>query len=37
VRGFGASKPIAPNRNPDGSDNPKGRQRNRRVTVAIDT
>lgn len=37
VRGFGASKPIAPNRNPDGSDNPKGRQRNRRVTVAINT
>jgi outer membrane protein OmpA-like peptidoglycan-associated protein len=37
VRGFGASKPIAPNRNPDGSDNPEGRQRNRRVTVAINT
>jgi outer membrane protein OmpA-like peptidoglycan-associated protein len=37
VRGFGASKPIAPNRNPDGSDNPKGRARNRRVTVAIPT
>jgi outer membrane protein OmpA-like peptidoglycan-associated protein len=37
VRGFGASRPIAPNRNPDGSDNPKGRQRNRRVTVAINT
>jgi outer membrane protein OmpA-like peptidoglycan-associated protein len=37
VQGFGASRPIAPNRNPDGSDNPKGRQRNRRVTVAIST
>jgi outer membrane protein OmpA-like peptidoglycan-associated protein len=37
VRGFGASKPIAPNKNPDGSDNPKGRARNRRVTVAIPT
>jgi outer membrane protein OmpA-like peptidoglycan-associated protein len=37
VRGFGATRPIAPNRNPDGSDNPKGRQRNRRVTVAINT
>lgn len=37
VKGFGASKPIAPNRNPDGSDNPKGRARNRRVTVAIPT
>jgi outer membrane protein OmpA-like peptidoglycan-associated protein len=37
VRGFGASRPIAPNRNPDGSDNRKGRQRNRRVTVAINT
>ena len=37
VQGFGASKPIAPNKNPDGSDNPKGRARNRRVTVAIPT
>jgi outer membrane protein OmpA-like peptidoglycan-associated protein len=37
VKGFGASKPIAPNKNPDGSDNPKGRARNRRVTVAIPT
>jgi outer membrane protein OmpA-like peptidoglycan-associated protein len=37
VQGFGASRPIAPNRNPDGSDNPKGRQKNRRVTVAMNT
>jgi outer membrane protein OmpA-like peptidoglycan-associated protein len=37
VKGFGASKPIAPNKNPDGTDNPKGRARNRRVTVAIPT
>src|SRR3970282_723262 len=28
--GFGAKKPIAPNTKPDGSDNPEGRQKNRR-------
>jgi outer membrane protein OmpA-like peptidoglycan-associated protein len=37
VAGFGASKPVAPNTNPDGSDNPKGRGKNRRVTIAIPT
>jgi outer membrane protein OmpA-like peptidoglycan-associated protein len=37
VKGFGASKPVAANRNPDGSDNPKGRAKNRRVTVAFTT
>jgi outer membrane protein OmpA-like peptidoglycan-associated protein len=33
--GYGDSKPIAPNRNADGSDNPEGRQKNRRVEVTL--
>jgi outer membrane protein OmpA-like peptidoglycan-associated protein len=33
--GLGARNPVAPNRNPDGSDNPEGRQLNRRVTIII--
>jgi outer membrane protein OmpA-like peptidoglycan-associated protein len=28
---YGESRPIAPNKNPDGTDNPEGRQLNRRV------
>jgi outer membrane protein OmpA-like peptidoglycan-associated protein len=35
TEGLGATKPIAPNANPDGSDNPEGRQRNRRVEIVI--
>lgn len=35
TRGFGKSSPVAPNRNPDGSDNPEGRRLNRRVEVVI--
>jgi outer membrane protein OmpA-like peptidoglycan-associated protein len=35
ANGFGARNPVAPNRNPDGSDNPEGRQLNRRVTLII--
>lgn len=31
--GFGLERPVAPNTNPDGSDNPDGRARNRRVTI----
>jgi outer membrane protein OmpA-like peptidoglycan-associated protein len=31
--GFGESRPIAPNTNPDGSDNPDGRAQNRRVEI----
>jgi outer membrane protein OmpA-like peptidoglycan-associated protein len=34
-RGFGETKPIAPNQNPDGSDNPDGRQLNRRTEFRI--
>lgn len=33
--GYGASRPIAPNSNPDGSDNPAGRHRNRRVELVL--
>jgi OmpA-OmpF porin, OOP family len=35
ARGFGESKPVAPNQNPDGSDNPEGRQLNRRTEFRI--
>ncbi len=35
TKGFGKSSPVAPNRTPDGSDNPEGRVRNRRVEVVI--
>jgi len=37
IKGYGKTRPIAPNTNPDGSDNPRGRQRNRRVDVLVDT
>ncbi|MCY7319331.1 MAG: OmpA family protein [Ramlibacter sp.] len=33
--GYGESRPIAPNTNPDGSDNPEGRARNRRTEVNV--
>ena len=33
--GYGESKPAAPNKNPDGSDNPEGRTKNRRVEIRI--
>lgn len=32
---YGESRPLAPNRQPDGSDNPEGRERNRRVEVLV--
>jgi outer membrane protein OmpA-like peptidoglycan-associated protein len=35
TRGFGAKNPVAPNSNEDGSDNPGGRQKNRRVEIII--
>ncbi len=34
--GYGESRPVAPNTRPDGSDDPEGRQRNRRVEVVIE-
>lgn len=33
--GWGESKPVAENTNPDGSDNPEGRQKNRRVEIVV--
>lgn len=35
TRGLGAEKPVAPNARPDGSDNPDGRQKNRRVEITV--
>ena len=35
VEAFGESRPVAPNQNPDGTDNPAGRARNRRVEAVI--
>ncbi len=35
AKGFGESMPVAPNTKPDGSDNPKGRQLNRRTEFKI--
>jgi len=34
---LGESKPVAPNRKPDGSDDPEGRQKNRRVELTLST
>ena len=33
--GFGERQPVAPNTNPDGSDNPEGRALNRRVEIVV--
>jgi outer membrane protein OmpA-like peptidoglycan-associated protein len=33
TRGFAAKNPVAPNTRPDGSDDPAGRQKNRRVEI----
>lgn len=35
AKGYGETKPIAPNENPDGTDNPDGRQMNRRIELTI--
>ena len=36
IEAYGASRPIAPNEKPDGSDDPEGRAKNRRVVIAFD-
>jgi outer membrane protein OmpA-like peptidoglycan-associated protein len=36
-RGFGKTKPVAPNTMPNGADNPEGRQKNRRVEITVRT
>ena len=35
TKGLGEADPVAPNENPDGSDNPEGRQKNRRVEITV--
>lgn len=35
TQGFGSKNPVAPNKKPDGSDDPDGRQKNRRVEIII--
>lgn len=35
AKGYGAAKPVAPNTNDDGSDNPEGRQQNRRTEFKV--
>jgi photosystem I P700 chlorophyll a apoprotein A2 len=35
TRGWGETKPIAPNKKPDGADDPEGRQKNRRVEIVL--
>ncbi|MCS6879443.1 MAG: OmpA family protein [Geminicoccaceae bacterium] len=35
TRGYGETRPVAPNARPDGSDDPVGRQRNRRVVITV--
>ena len=35
TKGWGEQKPVAPNTKEDGSDNPEGRARNRRVVITI--
>jgi outer membrane protein OmpA-like peptidoglycan-associated protein len=35
ARGYGATKPAVPNAKPDGSDDPEGRQKNRRVEIVF--
>ena len=37
VKGYGKTRPIAPNSTADGKDNPAGRQKNRRVEIVIAT
>ena len=37
TRGWGKAKPVAPNTRPDGKDDPDGRQKNRRVEIAVST
>jgi len=37
IVGYGKSMPVAPNEFEDGSDNPEGRQKNRRVEITVET
>jgi outer membrane protein OmpA-like peptidoglycan-associated protein len=35
TKGYGADNPVASNTKPDGSDDPEGRQKNRRVEIVM--
>lgn len=35
TKGLGEANPVAPNQTPEGSDNPEGRQQNRRVEITV--
>jgi outer membrane protein OmpA-like peptidoglycan-associated protein len=35
VKGYGETQPVAPNTKPDGSDDPAGRKKNRRVVIGV--
>ncbi len=35
TKGFGETQPVAPNQKTDGSDDPEGRQKNRRVAIIL--
>jgi photosystem I P700 chlorophyll a apoprotein A2 len=37
IKGWGEAKPAVPNEKSDGSDDPDGRQQNRRVEITIKT
>ena len=37
IRGWGKSRPVAPNTKPTGIDDPEGRQKNRRVEITVRT
>jgi outer membrane protein OmpA-like peptidoglycan-associated protein len=37
TRGWGETKPVGPNKKPDGSDDPAARQKNRRFEITIRT
>lgn len=37
IKGWGEARPAVPNEKPDGSDDPDGRQQNRRVEITIKT
>lgn len=37
TRGFGKTRPVAPNEQADGKDDPEGRQKNRRVEIVVNT
>jgi photosystem I P700 chlorophyll a apoprotein A2 len=35
TKGYGMTRPVAPNTRPDGKDDPAGRQKNRRVEIVV--